>query len=252
MAASLAFLAADRSAGEAYAHGRQKRYATAQDLESEANDLSNYGGGYTGYGDEFLEYSGNAGSFADAIHKGKVYNITLKNSSNNDLVALLCPGLVADLQGLIADGPFADAAGGAGLSAKGNPRPLIYFNNFIRQFPTLVAGFKIATTNIAQFEQDMTIFKESPFKQHESKIINVSIYASEANPNTALITVPEPFFMDCQTQIQYPVLANTTVSLGLIFGASLNIAKALKAKAGAAQKTMTAAASNFTGARRLY
>lgn len=254
-ATSLAFLNAGRSAGESFANGRQARYATADDLEAEANGLSNYTGGspaYYGMGDEFLEFSGpGTGSFADAIHKGKIYTIVIKNNTaNTTLTAALCPGLIDDLVGLIDQGNFNDITNTAGLSASGSPKPIPYFNNFVRKFPTMVAGFKISTQNLLQMEQSIEIVKQSPFKDHESKIINVSIYASEANPNTTLLTVPEPFFMDCQTQVLYPVLGATTVGISLILGVSLNIAKALKAKTYTAQANMSKAASSFTGRLR--
>lgn len=248
---SLAFL----TVGAAAIAMNRLQYKTSQDLEDEANSLSNFngGGGYIGLGDDFLNFSGDTGSFADPIHRGKLYTITLVNASTSAArVALLCPGLLRDAVGLIQTGAFNDFSGNAGLSAAGSPLPVELFNAFIDKFPTLVVGFKVTTANINQFEQDITIYKQSPFKTHDSRIINIAAYASEANPNTTLISVQESFYMDSQTVIQYPVLPSTTVSIGLFFGPSLNIAHALRAKTEKAKQTMarmgmTPGVSSFRG-----
>ena len=136
------------------------RYLSADDLEREANNLSNFSGdggmGYIGQGDDFLEFAGGAtGSFADPIHKGKIYNLTLINGSTTNIrTAVLCPGLLGNLQaGLIADGAFNDIAGGAGLTASGSPNAISYFNAFVRLYPTLVAGFKVSTANISHLSK---------------------------------------------------------------------------------------------------
>jgi hypothetical protein len=49
--------------------------------------------------------------------------------------------------------------------------------------------------------------------------------------------------MDNQTSIKYGVLGSTSVNIGLIFGASLNPAKALRSKAVRAKTTATTVAS---------
>lgn len=230
------------------AEGRANRYIGADEMESQANNLSNYDGGYdnyggvgryTGAGDDFLDFNG-GGSFADPIAKGKIYNLTIANAANAIRTALLCPGLIRNATGLIADGAFNDTSGNTGLTASGSPQSIAYFNAFVERNPTLVAGFKVSSSNISQFDQNMSIVKETPFKQHESKIINVSIYASEANPNTTLITVPEPFFMNDMTRVSYPVLPSTTVNLGLIFGTSLSMSQALVNKTSRAKASLGA------------
>ena len=248
IAASLAFLGRD-TGGALSAMGRANRSYTAEDLEQEASGLSNYGGmsGYTGENDDFLEFAGDQGSFADSIHKGKVYNLSVTNANAAARTLLLCPGLIFGAAGLIADGAFNDVNGAAGLTAAGSPRSIALFNNFIRQFPTMVAGFKVSTSSLGQMEQTLSIVKESPFAEHESKIINVSIHASEANPNTSLITVGEGFYMDSQTKITYQVLGSTQVNFGIVFGASLNPGKALRSKAGRARTVITNQAAKYIG-----
>lgn len=244
---SLQFLNKSGSYGVKAATGSMN-FKTADDLEMEADqDLSNFdggGGGYIGLGDPFLNFSGNTGSFAEPISRGKLYTITLTNVNANARTAKLCPGLLYNAVGLITDGAFNDTTGAAGLSASGTPQAIVYFNAFINQYPTLVAGFKVSTNNILQFEQDIVIYKQSPFKTHASRIINVAAYASEANPNTTLISVQESFYMDNQTVVEYTVLGATSVSIGLFFGVSLNIAYALRSKTETAKANMSRAGVN--------
>ncbi|ADY51450.1 hypothetical protein Pedsa_0878 [Pseudopedobacter saltans DSM 12145] len=216
-------------------------YMTAQDLENEANQLSNFGGGigYVGHGDDFLEFAGSAASFADAGSEAKPFIVSLTNSGAAARTVLLSPGLIADAVGLMKTGAFNDKSGAAGLSgASGSPGTIEEFNAFIRHFPSLISGFKIASDNVAQMDQSITIVKRSPFKQHASLVIATGTYASEGNFNTKILTVPRPFFMDCQTAIEYIVLPGTSVTLTLMVGTSLNIAKALREKTQRAKQTI--------------
>jgi len=256
LGATLAFLAIEDSLLSRA--NKPLNYATAADLEREANsNLSNFSGGggamsgYTGMGDEFLNFSGNYGSFADPIDQGKLYSIILTNANSATRTALLCPGLLYETAaGLIVDGAFNDTQGGAGLSATGTPQAIAYFNSYIRYFPTIVAAFKVSSSNVTQFEMSITIQKQSPFKQYDTRIINIAAEANEQNPNTNLISVDQSFYMDNQTLISYPVLGSTTVSLGLFFGVSLNIAHALYQKTEKAASTLAVSPNKMTSSFR--
>ena len=216
----------------------------AQELERQASALSNYSGddlGYTGYGDDFLEYNGNdQSSFLDAIHKGKSFIFSITNANAATRTALFCPGLNGAATGLIADGAFNDVGGNAGLSATGSPGSINALNLFIRMYPTLVVGFKVTSSNLAQLEQPVTIQRESPFVIEQSRNIIPGMYASESNPNGQLITVGEGFQMDYETRISYPILGGTTVNFALVFGPSLKVSKALTSKANKAAATKQA------------
>ncbi|WP_113636093.1 hypothetical protein [Nubsella zeaxanthinifaciens] len=220
-------------------------YHSAEDLENEANQLSNFNGGmlgYTGAGDDFLDYAGGAVSLASAHKNAKPFIMTITNANTSPRTALLCPGLDDATVGLVTDGAFNDKAGAAGLSAlSGSPGSIKSFQKFIRLFPSVISGFKIATSNIAQMDQSVTLVKESPFAQHSSKVITPGTWASEGNFNTAILTIPESFFMDAQTRIEYPILGSTSVVITLMVGVSLNIAKALRSKAEKAKVNIEAA-----------
>jgi hypothetical protein len=221
-------------------------YMDEQGLARAAGEMSNFGG-YDGSGDPFLEFGGgDAGSFMDSINKGKVYNLRLVNAhATLTLTALLCPGLISTAQGLIAEGAFTSVEGTAGLSGNGRPYSVPYFNATIQRFPTYILGFKLTSTNINQLEENLIISKDNPYRQMGSEILTPGVYASEANPNTGLLTVNYQFQMDNETKISYTVLPLTTVNFIFIIGASLKTTSALTNKVAAA--SATAVAKNFIG-----
>lgn len=218
---------------------------SAQDLEQEAANLSNFNGGLVGYvgqGDHFLDYAGGAVSLASANANAKPFVLTITNTSAAPRQLLLCPGLIANAAGLIATGAFNDTAGQAGLSAaSGSPGSIEMLQAFIRLNPSIVAGFKLATSNIAQMDQNFTFVKESPFAQHSSLVVTPGTFASEGNFNTAILTIPQSFFMDHQSKISYTLLGNTSITITLMFGVSLNTAHALRSKASVAKLNIEAA-----------
>lgn len=232
------------------------QYLSAEDLEQEAANLSNFNGGYMPYvgkGDDFLDFQGDARSLASAHRTAKPYVFTVSNANASPRTLLLCPGLIADAVGLVADGAFNDVGGNPGLSAiSGSPGNIKMFQAFIRLNPSVVSGFKLATTNVTQMDQAVTLVKESPFSQHSSKVITPGTWASEGNFNTSILTIPESFFMDHQSKIVYTVLGSTSVTITLMIGVSLNIAKALRSKAEKAKVNIeavggAAAVSKFIG-----
>ena len=206
---------------------------TAQDLVDEAENLSNYdgGAGYLGYGDEFLNFAGGASSFVEPIKSTKTYQVQITNASGGTLVALLCPGLIPNRVGLIATGAFNDKNNTAGLSAStSSPGSIEMFNWFMQKFPSLVAGVKLVSNNIVQISQSMTIQQESPFRIHDSLIIDWGTFQSENSFNGNLLTVDMPFYMDQQTRIEVPILAGATLGIIFFVGVSLNTAMALREK----------------------
>lgn len=226
-------------------------YRSAEDLENEASALSNFGGGngvgYVGYGDEFLDFSGGASSLASAARNAKPFIINFVNSANAARTVLLCPGLLPNSAGLMATGAFNDVNGQAGLSAtSGSPGSIEAFNQFIQKYPSVVAGFKLSTTNVAQMDQNIEIGKQSPFSSHSTKVISTGIYASEQNFNTQILTIPESFFLDNQTLMKYTILPNTSVAFTLMIGVSLNTAKALRTKVSKAKVNIEAAGGAAT------
>jgi hypothetical protein len=253
---SLQFLNKENAPGHDYATGRMN-FKTAQDLANETAGLSSFTGGmgYIGLGDPFLSFDGKTGSFIDPMDKGKIYNLTLTNGAGATRYALLCPGLLEDAVGLIADGAFNDTTGTAGLTGSGSPQAIAILNAFVKYFPSLIVGMKISTNNIVQIDQQFIISKQSPFKTHATRNINVGAWANEINPNTGLISVQESFYMNNQTIITYPIVATTTVNIALFFGVSLNISNALRAKTQQAMGTVAnnpalvakAQALNFSG-----
>ena len=223
---------------------------SAEDLENEANGLSNFGGvvGYVGQNDDFLDFAGNAASFAEIAKEAKPFTFTLTNANAATRTALLSPGLIAAQAGIMATGAFNDKNAAAGLSAaSGSPGTIEEFIAFFRLFPSLISGFKISTDSVTQMDQSMTIMKRSPFNQHSSTIIPIGTYASEQNFNTKILSVPRAFFLDSQTLIEYPVLGLTSVTFTFMVTTSLNIAKALRDKTAKAKTTLASNNVRFIG-----
>lgn len=221
-----------------------RAHLNSADLEREAQGLSNYTGGaptaYMGIGDPFLSFAGDAGSFADPLARGKVYTLTLINANGAPRTAIIGGGglLYTNAVGLATDGAFNDVGGNAGLTGSGQPNALIYFNAFLHNYPTIVSAFRVTTTNVAQFDQVITVQKQSPFNTEATRIIDVGAYVDPINPNTSLVLVEQSFYLDNQTLLFYGVLGSTTVVMKLFMGASLNIAEALYAKANTAKVNM--------------
>ncbi|WP_025142742.1 hypothetical protein [Pedobacter jeongneungensis] len=231
-------------------------YKSAEDLEREAGDLSNFHGGgigYVGQGDQFLDFAGSGVSLASAARNAKPFIITFTNANAAPREVLICPGLIRNAVGLMVTGAFNDTSGNAGLSAQsGSPGPVEFFNAFIDKFPSVVSGIKIATQNLAQMDQALTLVKESPFQNHSSKVITPGIYASEGNFNTAILTIPEPFYLTNEHKVRYTVLGSTTVVITFMIGVSLNISKALRSKVETAKTNIenaggAAVVSKFIG-----
>ncbi|MBK0383535.1 hypothetical protein I5M32_11260 [Pedobacter sp. SD-b] len=228
------------------------KYKNAADLEKEANELSNYDGGYMGYDgsdDDMVEFAGPVASFRDQARGAQPMVITIINTGATALTALLCPGLNDNAVGKVVDGAFNDVNGFAGLTgASGTPTSsLAKFYNYIRKRPSMINGFKISTSNVAQMEQQIQIQSENPFKIGSSRSIAVGTFANEQNFNTQILSIPESFYMDDESIISYTVLPGTTVTLTLMLGVSVNPAKALRKKTAKAKSALTAGGAKFIG-----
>lgn len=217
---------------------------SAAEINDEAENLSNHDGGqgggyYVGYGDDFLDFIGDQSSFADAIDNSKVFTLILANSAGATRTALLCPGLDPNTVGTINDGAFNDASNAAGLTAASNSTGTVnQFKWFMQKFPSYIYGMVLKSNSITQMGQAFTIQQESPFKIHSTKVINSGSFQSPKDFNTQILPVNEPYFMDSQTRMSYPVLAGAQVSIDFYVGVSLNTAKALRSKTGQAKKNI--------------
>lgn len=197
---------------------------------------SNYSG-YLGDDDEFLNFSGDSGSFAQPVRQSRTFTCSLNNATANNDSVLLCPGLVPSEPGTITDGVFVGVGGNNITGTTGSPGRIKDFVWFIQKMPSLIAGIKLVSTNAVQMAQTLTIVEKSPFKQAESKVIDTGIFQSAYAFNGTILEVAEPFYMDYKTQVQYPVMANTTVVITFFVGVSLDTAKALREKHSEAKAT---------------
>ncbi|TKB96854.1 hypothetical protein [Pedobacter cryophilus] len=219
-----------------------RQLKSVKELEAEARHLSNYDGGMVRFEedqDDLMHFSGSATSFSQALRNLRPYIVTITNNAIAARTALLCPGLIANKPGLIADGAFNDVNGDAGLTASsGSTGTIALFNAYIQKKPTLISGFKLTSSNLPQLDQSMIIKSESPFEGKGEKVISTGTYASEMNNNEKILTITEEFYMDDETRIAYPILPGATVSFIFFIGASVNQAKGLRKKAAKAKASL--------------
>lgn len=247
----------------------KRTFTPAQLIERAANSqLSNFGGNeddfvdyegeeslgnensslYIGEGDGFVDFGGPAKSFAEALDRNRVFNVNISNNhATKDLEVVLFPGLtffskVPD--GMVREGVFQGFDGGVleagpgSLNGSGSPESLDLFYAYIQQFPTTILGFKVSGNNALQIEQPFEIIKESPFKKLESKNIYPAAYTDETANKDKVATVPERFFANNQTRVNYLVLANTKVTFTFFIGASLSTGQALETKTQKAARNL--------------
>lgn len=213
-----------------------------EDINAIAGEtFSNYEGDggdqYTGFGDDFMDFGGNAVSFANEMATDRIFSITLTNATaaaqtvflNNDY------SRANDSAGVVRDGVVL-SANGADLTASGSPKTIANLLGYLAKNPTNVLALKITSNNTAQLAQTLEIMRQSPFRNLENELIILSSYTAETSTNDKMVTVRRPFQLDNQTTLSFQIPANTISTITFYFGATLNTAKALNSKSGRAGK----------------
>ncbi len=215
-------------------------------------DHSDFDGGsddLLGYDDDFLEFDGNASSFANEMATGRRFTITIDNTQgggeqaildSTDKAIILIPSY--DPQGgvVVTDGVqnVSSVPGNAAfnqlVAVRGVPEKLKALQEWIKSNPVRCLGFKLEATNILQMGMHMTIAPRSPFRKLESENIYIHDYKTENQYNDKVASIQRPFQMDGQTDIILNVSKNAVTTITFYFGAALNTAKALRKKANIA------------------
>lgn len=243
------------------------------ELERLAQCLSNYDGeivdfsgvspevaaflsAYDGSGDDLTDMEG--GSFhteqQDALIE-RVYSFTVTNGNNTDQTFFLTPGFDGQSYSpLIGGGTGANmpfiAPGvlvqdGANysttqqpLTVVGEPKPFQWFFNFVQKNPTRVVGFKITSTVATQIQTAVHFERQSPFRDLQTSILQLSNYQNEHTYQDKTVTVPIAFQMDDQQRIRMTIRANSTMTITLFCGAVANLGKFLEKRAIRAKGTV--------------
>lgn len=191
---------------------------------------------YTGKGDAFLDFKGNAADFGSEINLDKVFAFTITNASANAQIVLLNPSYYPSvLARVIKTGAIAYAGGATDLTAAGSPNSIEEFLSFIKANPTVIVKTQIKSNNASQLDRALVFSKKSPFKLPDSDRINLASFLSEFASNDKLATVKREYQLDDQTELSLeipPAVGGvpTTTTITFYCGASLNTANALANK----------------------
>lgn len=226
---------------------------------------------YTGKGDPMLDFQGEGKNFATIGQNDMQFIINIKNTgaakrillipgwdyTSLDLKLVLSAGtaIAYPKKGVLADTVtpaigaytmtnFADLDGNAFASGDafyGSPFSLDTLYKWLSENPTALGAIRVQSDNASQVMQQITYKKLSPFKQLETKQINLGINQDENTFRDKLVTVQTPgLILSNQTQLEMVVMAASSMSITFFFAGSLNTSKLMQAKVDQAVNTIAA------------
>lgn len=213
---------------------------------------------YTGKNDPGISFEGSASSFADEGKTGLIYTMTLTNtetSAVNRSIAL-CPGYfdaaasIKDSNGtavaaVITEGTIIGTEGGANrLIGAGKPKSIVDFLGFIKYNPTRFTGLKIQVDNSGQFDEQIYVKQNSPFRNLLDFQIYPNSYKDSTQQDDKRVEIPlDEYQMDNNTTVTTVIQAGRTVTYTWFVGAIKNNAYELAVKAKVARTNMGIARS---------
>lgn len=197
------------------------------------------GNGYTGAGDNLLDF-GAASSFVDEDSTAKRFSFKLQNTSADTDELVQLNDIIAEIAGasVIGEGSIK-----AHLTGKGSPRSIEVLKKFIAENPTRIRSIKINVDNQVQLDEPVRYIVETPFKTGVEEERIPSNYQSQDTNNpltTEIHDIKEWVLSPCST-IAFKVGAGRTVNMSILFGASVDMKKALDKKAVEAAQTVAVA-----------
>jgi len=203
------------------------------------NNFSNYEG-YTGYGDDAVDFDGKEKSFATKIGAGRIFTITIVSGATGTKTVILNAAYTT------SENPASSivlAEGAVSLiTTTGSPKSFDNFAAFVARNPILVNGFKVrAKVSATQLENQITVKHITPFKDAESQIISLSAYQDENTFQDKVVTVPEEVILSHQTLVYTQILEGETMTITWFCSAILNTALMLQKKRDKAKKAKKAA-----------
>jgi len=229
--------------GDIEVSDEQLRRAVKANAEGESE-------GYVGAGDTILDF-GKANSFVDESRAEKRFNISIKNHSQSDETIVLFPGYKTSYEGktILTDGNFKTTEGANNttvvvLSAKSTGTQTIEcLKNYIKNNPTRLSKIDIKVDNEEQLDEPFTYRETSPFQSDVVVVRTPSDYigSDTQNPKAAAIDETKGFVLSDTTELEFKLRAGRTINLSLVFGASVDMTKAINKKAEIAADTAAAA-----------
>ena len=219
--------------------------------------------GYTGEYDDFLDFGGPNRSFATEINDPRIFVMTILNDNSTNESVYLIPGnlwqpfMIKDINstavttaagsplaytttvtnsfvnanGYLNDGASASIDGNP-LTGSGNPKTIKEFYAFIKASPCSCNLIKIQSNNNAtQMDMQLTQRSASPFRTLEDKIWTPGAYQDQDTYRDKIIKFPTSgLILSDQTQLEYPIMGKSTITVTFFCGAVLNHSKALEEK----------------------
>lgn len=208
------------------------------------------GEGYVGANDTILDF-GKANSFVDESRAEKRFNISITNHSQSDESIVLFPGYKTSFEGksILTDGNFKTTEGANNttvvvLSAKsGGTQSIECLKNYIKHNPTRLCRLEVKVDNEEQLDEPFTYRETSPFKSDSEMVRTPSDYigSDTQNPKAATIDETKGFVLSDTTELEFKLRASRKVNLSFVFGASVDMTKAINKKAEIAADTAAAA-----------
>lgn len=174
---------------------------------------------------------GRLGALA-AKKTARVFKLKVVNGGTEDQTFYLNPSYKV---AITDDGHPLSGKGieGGSLTFVGAPssggNALVNFYQHVLHNPQILVALKVASTLETQMDESMSIEYLDPFKsQPEARPLFLSTEVSESDFNAKRVTINEPMPFDNQTQMIFPVVAQSTLTLTLFFGPEINISRMLR------------------------
>lgn len=196
------------------------------------------GNGYTGAGDNMIDF-GSASSFVDEDSSAKRFSLKITNKSAVD-VLLQLNEIIAGIEGskVVKEGTVVE-----NVTAKGSPRSIEILKNYIASNPIRFRSIKLNVDNVEQLDQPLRYIVETPFKTgvEEERIPSNYQNQDTNNPLMTEVTDIKEWVLSKFSTVAFKVGAGRTVNLSILFGASIDLKKALDKKAVEAAQTVATA-----------
>lgn len=196
---------------------------------------------YTGEGDQWLDFGGPNNSFATEHMANRVFVVNINNQLNTTENVVLFAGYTwfpgATGNNWLTDGVIKTVDTKT-LSASGSPKTIKELLSFIMKNPTNLNAMRISSSDATQIQQQMVYRELSPFKDLQSRIIDLGTYTNENTYRDKIVTVPTPnMIVSSEMDLTIPIMANSTCSITFFFGGVLSQSIALKNKRSKASST---------------
>jgi hypothetical protein len=229
---------------------------SVQDIERYANEnLSHFDGtmvpfeggnsyfeGYTGAHDDFVDFGGKPGSFANEFETELQFTINITKDNTAGTIYII-PGQLwmraSTSNGFLTNSGGKDTAGTAITSASGSPSDITDFYDFIYNNPTNLLGLKVTSSTATQFNNPLVIEEQSPFRGLQTRNINLASISDQNTFQTSIGKIATPgVIIGNQTRMRILIPASATTSVIFYCGGMINQSRALEKKVDKAKFTM--------------